>query len=68
MVATRKYIIVACLVWAVLLSFASLVIPPAGEIDSSVLILIAQVLLLVATCVGINLPTIITNHEPRVKT
>lgn len=63
MVATRKVVIGFCIVWASVLSFVALLLPPRGEIDSSVLVLIAQVLLLVATCVGLNLPVIINGTK-----
>lgn len=50
------------MVWAVVLSAVALMLPPAGTIDASVLILIAQILVLVATILGFNLTNII-NHD-----
>lgn len=68
MVTTRKYVIGFCILWACVLSFVALVLPPMGEIDSSVLVLIAQVLLLVATCVGLQLPVLINGTKTTPKT
>lgn len=48
------------------LSGVGMVLPPLGVIDSSVLILIAQILLLVATCVGLQLPTIINGTQTKI--
>lgn len=67
MVTTRKYVIGFCILWASVLSFVAIVLPPLGEIDSSVLILIAQILLLVATCVGLQLPLIINETKTTTK-
>lgn len=46
------------LAWAIGLSVASLIIPPAGVIDSSVLVLLAQVIVFIATLVGVSLPNV----------
>lgn len=52
----RKVMSCAALVWAMALSIASLVMPPMGVIDSSVLILIAQIIVFIATMAGVTLP------------
>lgn len=44
------------LFWAIGLSVAAMMTPPEGEIDSSVLILLAQIIVFVATLTGISLP------------
>lgn len=44
------------LVWAIGLSITSLIMPPMGAIDPSVLILIAQIIIFIATMVGVALP------------
>lgn len=50
----RKYL--ALLSWVVAIVFAttSLFLPPQGKIDSSVLILVAQLLVMVATFSGVE--------------
>jgi len=48
----KKYLSVASFVCAMLFATAGMWIPPQGEIDSSVLILIAQLLVLCATFLG----------------
>lgn len=53
----RNYMAFVALAWAIGLSIASLILPPAGVIDSSVLILIAQIIVFIATLVGIALPS-----------
>lgn len=53
----RFYMAFVALAWAIGLSVASLILPPAGVIDSSVLILIAQIIIFIATLVGIALPS-----------
>lgn len=63
MYRARRHISFASFVWAVVLSFTSLLLPPLGVIDNSVLILIAQVLVLVASCFGLPLPNIIKKNE-----
>lgn len=62
MTAIRKIVALGSMVWAVVLSAVALMLPPAGTIDASVLILIAQILVLVATILGFNLTNII-NHD-----
>ena len=47
-------IAVASFVWALLLSAVALFLPPQGEIDQSVLLLVAQLLLLTATLLGVD--------------
>ena len=42
------------LAWAFAMSVAGLVLPPLGVIDSSVLILIAQILVFVASILGLR--------------
>ena len=46
----------ALISWMVAMAFAtiSLFLPPKGQIDSSVLVLIAQLLVLVATFLGVD--------------
>lgn len=51
------------LVWAIGLSIASLIMPPLGVIDSSVLILIAQIIIFISTLVGITLPSSFTKFK-----
>lgn len=53
----RNYMAFVALAWAIGLSVVSLILPPAGVIDSSVLILIAQIIIFIATLVGIALPS-----------
>ena len=43
------------LAWAFAMSVAGLVLPPLGVIDSSVLILIAQILVFVASILGLRI-------------
>ena len=50
----KEVIIVTCLLFAIVLAFVSLLLPPTGEISGSVLALIAQLLLLVASYMGLN--------------
>lgn len=52
----RNTIAIVSLAWAIALSIASLIMPPMGEIDSSVLILVAQIIVFVATMAGVTLP------------
>lgn len=58
----KKIIIISAMVWAIVLSLIALFIPPKGVIDPSVLILIAQILVLVATILGFNLTNIIKSN------
>jgi len=50
----KKYMSVASFVAAVLFAAAGLLLPPQGEIDGSVLLLVAQLLVLCATFLGIR--------------
>ena len=52
--AMKRYL--ATLSWMVAMAFAtiSLFLPPKGQIDSSVLVLVAQLLVLVATFLGVD--------------
>lgn len=43
------------LAWAFAMSVAGLIIPPLGVIDGSVLILIAQILVFVASLLGLRI-------------
>lgn len=52
----KNYLATASWVAAVGFGVAGLVIPPQGEIDSSVLILIAQLLVLCCTFIGVKAP------------
>lgn len=63
MEATKKIVVIGSMAWAVVLSSVALMLPPQGVIDSSVLILIAQVLVLVATILGFHLYPIIKNDN-----
>jgi len=47
-------IAIAAFVWALVLSVVALFLPPQGEIDQSVLILVAQLLVLSATMLGVD--------------
>ena len=53
---------VMALVWAIGLSVASLVMPPSGVIDASVLILLAQIIVFIATLTGITLPDVFSRR------
>lgn len=62
-----KTIIAVCsFFWACVISAVALMLPPRGIIDSSVLVLIAQLLVLVSTIFGINLPIIINRNGSNV--
>jgi hypothetical protein len=50
----KEAIAVASFLCAILFGCAALVIPPRGVIDSSVLVLIAQLLILCATFLGVE--------------
>lgn len=50
----KKYLALASWVVAVMLAVVSLLLPPKGVIDSSVLILVAQFLVLSATFLGVE--------------
>lgn len=55
----KKYLSVAAFICAVMFAAVGMALPPQGEIDSSVLILVAQLFVLCATFLGIkdiNLP------------
>lgn len=54
----RNVMAFLALAWAIGLSVAALSIPPAGVIDSSVLILLAQIIIFITTLVGVTLPNI----------
>ena len=43
------------LAWALAMSVAGLILPPLGVIDSSILILIAQILVFVASILGLRI-------------
>lgn len=58
----QRVMALACLVWAIAVSIAAMIIPPAGVIDSSVLVLIAQIFVLIATLIGISLPSSIHKY------
>lgn len=49
---------IIALFWAIGLSVASLALPPMGVIDNSVLILLAQIIIFIASLVGVELPNI----------
>lgn len=51
----RQYLVAICLTWAILMSIAGLVLPPLGVIDNSLLILIAQLLVFIASLLGISI-------------
>ena len=50
----KEFIAVASFLCAILFACAALVIPPKGVMDSSVLVLIAQLLILCATFLGVE--------------
>jgi len=50
----KKYLSLASFVAALVFAAVGLLLPPQGEIDSSVLILVAQLLVLCATFLGIK--------------
>ena len=54
----KRKLALASWVVAVILSVAALLLPPTGYIDHSVLLLIAQFLLLCATFLGVKPPTL----------
>lgn len=54
----RNIMAFIALAWAIGLSVASLIIPPKGVIDSSVLILVAQIIIFITTLVGVVLPSV----------
>ena len=47
-------IAIASFAWALVISGVALFLPPQGEIDQSVLLLIAQLLVLSATLLGVD--------------
>lgn len=51
----RTYLVAICLAWAILVSIAGLILPPLGVIDNSLLILIAQLLVFIASLLGISI-------------
>ena len=51
---SKSALATASFVVAVLLTFAALILPPPGEIDSSVLLVVAQFLILTATLLGVE--------------
>lgn len=55
-------IAVVAFCWAVVVSAVALWLPPAGVIDSSVLVLIAQILILVGTFCGIDVPIVFNRN------
>ena len=52
----RNIIALASLVWAIILSICALWLDPQGIIDSSVLVLLAQILVFIASIFGLKLP------------
>lgn len=59
----KKYLTVASFAAAILFAATGMWIPPQGEIDSSILILVAQLLVLCATLLGIKDYTNLINHK-----
>jgi len=47
-------IAIVAFAWALVISVVALFLPPQGEIDQSVLILVAQLLVLSATMLGVD--------------
>ena len=47
-------IAIVAFAWAVVVSTIALFLPPQGEIDQSVLLLVAQLLVLTATLLGVD--------------
>lgn len=50
----KEFIAITSFICAILFACAALLIPPKGVIDSSVLVLIAQLLILCATFLGVE--------------
>ena len=50
----KEFIAITSFICAILFACAALLIPPKGVIDSSVLVLIAQLLVLCATFLGVD--------------
>lgn len=59
----RRTMSIIALLWAIGLSITSLLMPPAGVIDASVLILLAQIIVFIATLTGITLPSMFNKLE-----
>lgn len=59
---TKIFIVISSFFWSCVVSAVALWLPPQGVIDSSVLIFIAQLLLLVCTIIGVELPIIINRN------
>lgn len=55
----KQGIAVASFILAAFISITALFLPPQGIIDYSVLVLIAQLLILVCTIIGVKLPNVI---------
>lgn len=50
----KELIIATCMLFAIVLTFTSLLIPPTGYISYSVLCVIAQLFLLIASYLGLS--------------
>lgn len=58
----RNVIALAALVWAIILSMCALWLDPQGIIDASVLVLLAQILVFIASIFGLKLPIPFYNY------
>lgn len=58
----KTYLIWICIFWAFLMSVAGLILPPLGVIDNSLLILIAQLLVFIASLLGLSIKNSVTKN------
>lgn len=58
----KTYLIWICISWAFLMSIAGLILPPLGVIDNSLLILIAQLLVFIASLLGLSIKNSVTKN------
>lgn len=58
----KTYLIWICICWAILMSIAGLILPPLGVIDNSLLILIAQLLVFIASLLGLSIKNSVTKN------
>lgn len=58
----KAYLIWICISWAFLMSVAGLILPPLGVIDNSLLILIAQLLVFIASLLGLSIKNSVTKN------
>lgn len=58
----KTYLVWICICWAFLMSIAGLILPPLGVIDNSLLILIAQLLVFIASLLGLSIKNSVTKN------